>query len=43
MEDIESDYTYTLTPADSAKSAKLAIIIKYLWLDSYARCWVLIS
>ena len=36
MEDIESDYTYTLTPADSAKSAKLAIIIKYLWLDSYA-------
>lgn len=36
MEDIESDYTYTLVPADSAKSAKLAIIIKYLWLDSYA-------
>lgn len=36
MEDIESDYQYTLTPADSAKSAKLAIIIKYLWLDSYA-------
>lgn len=35
MEDIESDYQYTLTPADSAKSAKLAIIIKYLWLDSY--------
>lgn len=30
MEDIESDYQYTLTPADSAKSAKLAIIIKYL-------------
>ena len=36
MEDIESDYSYTLTPADSAKSAKLAIIIKYLWLDAYA-------
>ncbi len=36
MEDIESDYTYTLVPADSAKSAKLAILIKYLWLDSYA-------
>lgn len=36
MEDIESDYTYTLVPADSAKSAKLAIIVKYLWLDSYA-------
>lgn len=36
MEDIESDYTYTLVPADSAKSAKLAILVKYLWLDSYA-------
>ena len=36
MEDIESDYSYTLVPADSAKSAKLAILIKYLWLDSYA-------
>ena len=36
MEDIESDYSYTLVPADSAKSAKLAILIKYLWLDAYA-------
>ena len=36
MEDIESDYSYTLVPADSAKSAKLAILVKYLWLDSYA-------
>ena len=36
MEDIESDMKYTLVPADSAKSAKLAIIVKYLWLDAYA-------
>lgn len=35
MEDIESDMKYTLIPADSAKSAKLAIIVKYLWLDAY--------
>jgi len=35
MEDIESDKKYTLVPADSAKSAKLAIIVKYLWLESY--------
>lgn len=36
MEDIESDMKYTLVPADSAKAAKLAIIVKYLWLDAYA-------
>ena len=36
MEDIESDYSYTLVPADSAKSAKLAILVKYMWLDAYA-------
>ena len=36
MEDIESDMKYTLVPADSAKSAKLGIIVKYLWLDAYA-------
>src|SRR5574344_2714797 len=35
MEDIESDMKYSLVPADSAKSAKLAIIVKYLWLDAY--------
>ena len=35
MEDIESDMKYTLVPADSAKAAKLAILIKYLWLESY--------
>jgi len=33
--DIESDIKKTLTPADSAKSAKLAIIVKYLWFDAY--------
>lgn len=36
MKDIESDMTKNLVPADSAKSTKLAIIIKYLWFDSYA-------
>ena len=35
MEDIESDHKYTLVPADSAKTAKLAIIMKYLWFDAY--------
>lgn len=33
--DIEADDSYTLVPADSAKSAKLAIIVKHLWFDSY--------
>lgn len=36
MKDIESDMTKHLVPADSAKSTKLAIIIKYLWFDAYA-------
>ncbi len=36
MKDTEIDHTYTLTPADSAKCAKLAMIVKYLWYDAYA-------
>ena len=36
MKDVETDQNYTLTPADSAKCAKLAIIVKYLWFDAYA-------
>ena len=36
MQDIESDMTKNLVPADSATSTKLAIIIKYLWFDAYA-------
>lgn len=35
MQDIETSKTYTLVPADSAKCAKLAIIVKYLWFDAY--------
>ena len=35
LEHKEIDFTYTLTPADSAKSAQLAILIKYLWFDAY--------
>ena len=36
MKDIESNMSYDLVPADSAKAAKLAIIVKYLWFDAYA-------
>ena len=47
MEDIYSDMKYHLVPADSAKSAKLAIIAKYLWFDAYAESagtrWYFIS
>lgn len=32
---IETDMKYNLVPADSAKAAKLAIIVKYLWFDAY--------
>ena len=35
LDDIETDMKYTLVPADSAKCAKLAIIIKHLWFDAY--------
>jgi hypothetical protein len=38
MEDVYSDMKYHLVPADSAKSAKLAIITKFLWFDAYAEC-----
>lgn len=36
LTDSETDYDYHLVPADSAKTAKLAIITKYLWFDAYA-------
>ena len=36
MQDIETDKKYTLVPADSAKCAKLAKIVKFLWFDAYA-------
>lgn len=35
FKDIESDMSYTLVPADSAKAAKLAKIVKFLWFDAY--------
>lgn len=35
LTDIETDMKYNLQPADSAKAAKLAIIVKYLWFDAY--------
>lgn len=38
FEDIESDVSYTVTPADSTKSAKLAKLVKYLFYDSYDEC-----
>lgn len=34
-EDIESNMTYNLIPADSSKSDKLVKIIDYLWIKSY--------
>lgn len=36
MEDIESDHSYQLVPADPDKSIAFAKLIKYLWLDAYA-------
>ncbi len=36
LEDIETNMQYHLIPADSAKSAKIAKIVKYLWMDAYA-------
>ena len=36
LEDAETDLSYHFIPADSAKTAKLAIITKYLWFDAYA-------
>lgn len=35
MQDIESDYNYTLAPADYNKSIQLAHIVKYAWLGAY--------
>lgn len=35
MQDIESDYNYTLAPADYVKSIELAHIVKYAWLEAY--------
>lgn len=32
----ETDKAYNFVPADSAKTAKLAIITKYMWFDAYA-------
>ena len=33
---LQTDLSYHFIPADSAKTAKLAIITKYLWFDAYA-------
>ena len=35
MEDIETDYTHNLVPADFNLSVKLAKIVKHVWLESY--------
>lgn len=35
MQDIESDQTYNLVPADYSKSVALAKIIKHVWMDAY--------
>ena len=38
MEDIETDYTKNLVPADFDLSVKLAKIVKHLWLEAYDEC-----
>ena len=35
MDDIESDFSKNLTPADLEQSMRLATIIKHAWLDAY--------
>lgn len=35
MEDIESDYQYTLAPADYKNSVRISKIFKYTWLEAY--------
>lgn len=35
LQDIESDYNYTLAPADYDKSIQLAHIVKYAWIEAY--------
>ena len=35
LEDIESDFSKNLTPADLLQSMRLAKIIKHVWLESY--------
>ena len=35
LKDGETDLTYNLVPADSTKTAKLAMITKFLWFDAY--------
>lgn len=35
MEDIESEYEYTLAPADYQKAVQVAHIFKYTWLEAY--------
>lgn len=35
LNDIETDVSHTVVPADSAKSAKLAKLVKYMWYDAY--------
>lgn len=36
LRDIDTETQFNVSPADSAKAAKLAIVFKYLWLDAYA-------
>ena len=35
FEDIESDYTFNLTPAEESKAIVLSQIIKHVWLEAY--------
>jgi len=35
IEDVETDFTYNVIPADIEKSKQMAFLLKYLWLEPY--------
>ena len=35
LEDMETDFNYTLAPADFIMAQKLAKVVKYTWLEAY--------
>ncbi|GAB6008905.1 zinc-binding metallopeptidase [Dysgonomonas reticulitermitis] len=35
LEDVETDFSYNVVPADIKKSKQMAILLKHLWLEAY--------
>jgi substrate import-associated zinc metallohydrolase lipoprotein len=35
IEDVETDFTFNVIPADTKKSKQMAILLKHLWLEAY--------